>query len=130
MTQTPEVVLMAQDEHKPWSQRIAEARVRGRFTGQDADCAAKWTCCAVGEQLLDAGFYNDENFSPKGLFYQADRFQHYNAPYEVEEFDMLGCRFYEYIARDDIDGAESCLEQIQELAPVVVPQLFKKEVTP
>lgn len=33
---------------KPWSERFAEAKARGRFTDYDARAAAHWPTCAVG----------------------------------------------------------------------------------
>jgi hypothetical protein len=90
-----------------WRQRIADARGRGEFTLEDKHDAARWTTCAVGEQVRQVG----------SLVIQFDR------DGMPKDNDLTyfggGDGFNGAVNRDDFDRAEHFLGLIEDRALVL-----------
>lgn len=106
---------------KTWKERIAEARERGKFTREDIDCAASWSCCPVGENAQKRGYELERCDGP--MYVLAERV---GSPYvhtmsglrirdgfkPVEEYDNLGCDFVVAVESNNFDKAENLLAEI------------------
>lgn len=94
---------------KPWSDRIAEARQRGKFTADDVVLARSWVTCACGEQdqriprLKDTGGVTDEPVD--------------------DRLSVLGTYFFNYVTDNDIDRADKTLALIEARAAEVLREL-------
>lgn len=89
-----------------WHQRIAEARERGHFTGDDLAAARSWVTCACGEQ--------DQRI-PR---------HYYGWPLDAE-LDNVGCRFSNAVDDGDFDEAASLLDAIDRRAAEVLAEVAK-----
>jgi hypothetical protein len=81
-----------------WRERIARARDCGRFTDDDRRLAARWTTCAVGEQI-----------------------RHYPRLIKLEQgspadadLGQLGTGFFAAVLANDVLRAETILGQIED----------------
>ncbi len=81
-----------------WRERISRARECGRFTDDDRRRAARWTTCAVGEQI---------RHYPKLI--KLDRGNPVDA-----DLGQLGTAFFAAILANDVVKAEASLSQIED----------------
>ena len=81
-----------------WRERVALARERGRFTGQDRARAARWSTCAVGELGSRRG--------PKIVQLENGR------PVDAT-FSELGTSFFAAVLANDVARAEATLAEIE-----------------
>lgn len=93
---------------RTWRERIAAARVRGRFTAADIEAAGEsWTTCAVGEQWRLHPLVvrmSDECECCRPQPYDPDLGRLGGGP---DGFGMAVCH-------QDIDRAEALLDQIED----------------
>lgn len=89
-----------------WHKRIAAARKRGRFTGDDEQLAGDWVTCACGEQ--DQRIPRHQVSCPKDAY-----------------LGRLGCSFSDAVKMNDYDGADRLLAAIERRAAEVLEEVAK-----
>jgi hypothetical protein len=81
-----------------WRERIIRARECGRFTDDDRRLAARWTTCAVGEQI---------SHYPKLIKLEC------GSPVDAD-LGQLGTTFFAAVLANDVARAEETLSRIED----------------
>ena len=95
---------------KTWRERIVEARERGYFTPEDEELAMTGSKCAVGEAAAFMGELAWSWFNEDGRGCAVADI----APYYIGRHP-LGGLFPALVRENNFDGAEECLEMIEDL---------------
>jgi len=90
-----------------WSQRIARAKKKGKFSKEDKLKAEKFCTCSVGEK------FKLENVQPDGMW-----FQYFNELYGKRKGDriyQLGIDFGWLVTSDKVQESQQTYNEIQKL---------------